>query len=245
MIAIFCLLGLAIGSFLNVCADRLPNKKSILGPPSHCEACGHRLALLDLIPLLSYLFLCGRCRYCRAPIPLRLPLVEVGTGLLFILLWYHYGLSVQLAQAVIFTCFFIIIFVIDLEHRLVLNRVVYPAIVAALIVALLAPDHDILQALLGGVTGMGLLLLLVLITPRGMGMGDVKFSALIGLIVGFPLVLIALAISFVLGGAISGILLITRLKKRGDFVPFAPFLAIGGILTMLYGEQILRLYLGT
>ena len=245
MIGIFCLFGLAIGSFLNVCADRLPNMKSILGPPSHCEACGHKLAPLDLIPLLSYLFLRGRCRYCQAAIPRRVPLVELGTGLLFLLLRHHYGLSFQLAQAVVFTCVFIIVSVTDLEHRLIPNLVVYPAMLIALLFALLDSDPGIIPALSGGAIAMGFPLLLLLFVPGSMGMGDVKLCALVGLIVGFPLVFVALFISFVLAGTISAALLVLGLKKRGEFVPLAPFLATGGIATMLYGEQILRLYLGT
>ena len=243
--AIFAVVGLAIGSFLNLCIDRVPANRSLIRPSSHCEVCGHKLAPWDLIPLLSYLLLRGKCRYCRAAIPARLPLVEVGTALLFLLLWHHYGLSAQLAPALAFACFFIVISVIDLEHRLIPNRVVYPAIAVAFLAALLTPNPGILDALLGGVTGLGVLLLLVLIIPRGMGMGDVKFSALIGLIVGFPSVFVALFISFVLGGVIAVVLLVVGLKKRGEFVPFAPFLATGGIAAMLYGEQILRLYLGT
>jgi leader peptidase (prepilin peptidase)/N-methyltransferase len=245
MIGIFCLFGLAIGSFLNVCADRLPNMKSILGPPSHCEVCGHKLAPLDLIPLLSYLFLRGRCRYCQATIPRRVPLVELGTGLLFLLLWHHYGLSLQLAQAVVFTCVFIIVSVTDLEHRLIPNLVIYPAMVIALLFALLDSDPGIISALSGGAIAMGFPLLLLLLIPGSIGMGDVKLCALVGLIVGFPLVFVALFISFVLAGTVSAALLVLGMKKRGEFVPLAPFLATGGIATMLYGEQILRLYLGT
>ena len=240
----FFLLGLAVGSFLNLCIDRLPKRGSILHPPSHCDICQHRLRPLDLIPLLSYLYLRGRCRYCGGPIHFRVPLVEAMTGLTFALLWNRYGFSIELSLMILFTCFFIIILIIDLEHRLILNRVVYPAIALAFLALILIPNSGIISAVIGGVTGAGILLLLALLFPSGMGMGDVKLAALIGLLVGFPQVFIALLICFVLGGVVASGLLLARLKGRKDPIPFAPFLIIGLITTVFYGEEIMRLYLG-
>lgn len=244
MSVLLFLLGLATGSFLNLCIDRLPERESILHPPSHCDVCQHKLRPLDLVPLLSYLYLKGRCHYCGAKIHYRLPLVEAMTGLIFVLLWNHYGFSIELPLAMLFACLFIVIIVIDLEHHLILNRVVYPAIALAFLVIILTPDYGIISAVIGGVTGAGILLLVALISRGGMGMGDVKLAALIGLLVGFPQVLIALLICFVLGGAVAGGLLLARLRGRKDPVPLAPFLTAGLITTVFYGEEILRLYLG-
>ena len=238
------LIGLATGSFLNVCIDRLPKRQSLVEPASRCEACEHRLAALDLIPLLSCLLLRGRCRYCGAPIPYRVPLVELATGLLFVLLWHHYGGSLQLVLALVFVCLFIIIFFIDLEHRLILNRVVYPAICIAVVIAISTQYGDILKPLLGGVAGAGLLSLVALVLPSGMGWGDVKFGAFIGLVAGFPEVLVGLLIAFILGGIVSGGLLLMKRKGRKDYIPFGPFLAVGGLVTMLYGVEILTWYQG-
>ena len=247
MILLYAVLGLIVSSFLNVCIDRLPERASIVSPPSHCPACGRRLGPFDLIPLLSYLFLRGRCRYCGAPIPRRVLLVEVMTGLLFVLLWYRagsppYGLSLQWLLATLYTCFFIVIFFIDLERHLVLNRVIYPAIVVALLAIPLTPNLAAAELLSGGAIGFGLLFLIALIYPAGMGMGDVKLAAFIGLVVGFPSVLVALLISFVAGGAVGGSLLLTGLKGRKDPIPFAPFLVAGGRAAMLYGDQIIDWY---
>ena len=244
MSVLLFLLGLATGSFLNLCIDRLPKRESILHPPSHCDVCQHKLRPLDLVPLLSYLYLKGRCRYCGAKIHYRVPLVEAMTGLIFVLLWNHSGFSIGLPLAMLFACLFIVILVIDLEHHLILNRVVYPAIALAFLVIILTPDYGIISAVIGGVTGAGILLLVALIFPGGMGMGDVKLAALIGLLVGFPQVLIALLICFILGGAVAGGLLLARLKGRKDPVPLAPFLTAGLITTVFYGEEILKLYLG-
>ena len=244
MSVLLFLLGLVTGSFLNLCIDRLPKRESILRPPSRCDVCQHKLRPLDLVPLLSYLYLKGRCRYCGASIHYRVPLVEAMTGLIFLLLWNHYGFSIELPLAMLFACLFIVILVIDLEHRLILNRVVYPAIALAFLVLILTPNGGIISAVIGGVTGAGILLLLALLFPGGMGMGDVKLAALIGLLVGFPQVFIALLICFVSGGAVASGLLLTRLKGRKDPIPLAPFLTAGLITTVFYGEAILRLYLG-
>ena len=242
MVLLYAVLGLVVSSFLNVCIDRLPERASIVSPPSHCPACGRRLAPFDLIPLLSYLLLRGRCRYCGAPIPRRVLLVESVTGLLFVLLWYRYGLSLWLLLATLYTCFFIVIFFIDLEHQLVLNRVIYPAIVVALLAIPLTPNHDAAELLGGGAIGFGLLFLIAFIYPAGMGMGDVKLATFIGLVVGFPSVFAALLISFVAGGLVGGGLLLTGLKGRKDPIPFAPFLVAGGMVAMLYGQQIIDWY---
>ena len=243
MALICAILGLAMGSFLNLCIDRLPQGESIISPSSHCASCGHPLSALDLIPLLSYLLLRGRCRYCGAPIPWRLPLVEMATGLLFALLWHRYGPTSQLTLATIYTCILIIVFFVDLEHRLVLNQVIYPAITLALLVAPFTPNHSARGLLLGGLVGFALLFLIALIRPAGMGMGDVKLATFIGLVVGFPSILIALFLSFVAGGLVAGWLLLSGVKGRKDPVPFAPFLVAGGMVAMLYGKEILDWYL--
>jgi len=165
------------------------------------------------------------------------------TGLIFLLLWNHYGFSIGLPLALLFACLFMIIVVIDIKHHLILNRVVYPAIALAFLVPILIPNHGIISAIIGAVTGAGILLPLALLFPGGMGMGDVKLAALIGLLLGFPQVFISLLIAFVLGGAVAGGLLLARLKGRKDPLPLAPFLTAGLIITVLYGEEILRLYL--
>ncbi len=148
LIAVFTLLGMVVASFLNVCIDRLPNNESLISPASHCAFCHHRLAVKDLVPVFSYLWLRGRCRYCQAPILRRLLWVEVGTGLLFGYLYWHYGLSpaspqiAELAVAAVYCCLFITIMVIDWEHGLILNKIVYPAALVAIIISIfLAPSR--------------------------------------------------------------------------------------------------------
>ncbi len=241
---LFALLGTAIGSFLNVCIDRLPKGESIVSPASQCDACGRRLRAMDLIPVLSYLIRRGRCRYCQAPIPPRCLWVEVGTGVLFVLIWLRFSSSAYAGFVACCSAILIVTLVIDLEQHKIFNRIVYPAIGFALIAALIFPEPPLGERLLGGLLGFGLLLLLAIIYPAGMGMGDVKLMGFIGLVVGFPNVLLALFLSFVLGGLISGVLLAAGRIGRRDPVAFAPFLTLGAMTTLFYGEQIIRWWSG-
>jgi leader peptidase (prepilin peptidase)/N-methyltransferase len=250
LIILFAILGLAVGSFLNVCIDRLPQNKSIVLPPSHCEACQHKLAAKDLIPVFSYLRLRGRCRYCQASVPRRLFWVELATAVIFALLYWHYGLSAELGVMIFYACLFIIIFVIDLEHGLILNKVVYPGMVVALLLALYpwpwlneSMVMRVAYAALGGAIGFGIFLLIALVSRGGMGWGDVKLAALIGLATGFPLVFVAIIMGAILGGIVAVALVIAKRRKRRETIPFGPFLALATMVTLLWGSNILDWYL--
>ena len=254
MIIFYVLLGAAIGSFLNVCIDRLPRQQSIWQPPSHCPDCGRGLGPLELIPVVSYLALRGRCRTCGAAIPRRVLVVEVFTALLFAVLWGYYGPGSLLVVATVYTCILVVVFFIDLEHRLVLNRVVYPSAALALVLSLLAtvPGDPLLltptvptlfSALAGGAVGFVAIYLPAWLSRGGMGAGDVKLAAFLGLALGLPAVLAGLFLGFAAGGLVAAFLLITKLRGRRDPVPYAPFLAAGGWLAILYGNQMMAWYL--
>ncbi|MGA8849713.1 MAG: prepilin peptidase [Dehalococcoidia bacterium] len=250
MIVLFAFLGLAVGSFLNVCIDRLPQNESIVNPPSHCEVCQHKLAIKDNIPVFSYLRLRGRCRYCRASIPRRLFWVELATALVFALLCWHYGLSAELGVLAFYVCLFIIIFVIDLEQGLILNKVVYPGMVVALLLALYpwpwlaqAMVMRVAYAALGGAIGFAIFLLIAIVSRGGMGWGDVKLAALIGLATGFPLVFLAIIMGAILGGIVAVALMVVKRRKLKETIPFGPFLALAAMVTLLWGSNILSWYL--
>ena len=244
-----------MGSFLNVCIDRLPQGQSIIRPPSHCSNCNRRLGILDLIPLFSYLWLRGRCRYCQAPIPIRLPIVEGVTALLFALLYWKYGLEAQLGIVLVYTCILTIIFVIDLEHQLVLNKVTYPGMIIAFGLSILSPEiaevtplvggtiGRLVSSVIGGAIGLAFMTLPLIIYRRGMGIGDIKLGALVGLMTGYPLVFIALLMSVIVGGLISVILLAFKIRGRKDPIPFAPFMAASALVTILWGQTIWHWYL--
>ncbi len=259
---IFVLLGMIIASFLNVCADRLPAGQSLVYPPSHCPACSRRLAVKDLIPVFSYLWLRGRCRYCRAPIPRRVLWVEIATAALFGLAFWQYGLSIELPIALFYISLFMVILVIDLEHGLILNKMVYPALLVALVISIFVPPSQlahvsggvaylmeglpqagIAQAAIGGGIGFVVFFLIVIVSRGGMGFGDVKLAALIGLVTGY-LVVVALLMGMILGGLVAVILLGFKIKKRKEAMPFGPFLAVAAIATLLWGSDILNWYLG-
>ena len=256
LIIAFAWLGTAVGSFLNVCIDRLPLDKSIIRPPSHCDACQHRLSPSDLIPVFSYLWLRRRCRYCGAPITFRPFWVEVGTGCLFAFTFWHFGLSLAFAVAAFYGSLFIVLGVIDLEHGLILNKIVYPAAGVALIIDVFLPPPGIISfslpspclglisGIIGGAIGFVFLLIPAVVYREGMGWGDVKMAGLIGLIAGSRLVIIALLMAVILGGLVAGVLLLFKLKKRKEGIPFGPFLSLATVVTLLWGSDILNWYLG-
>ena len=244
MAAIFAVAGAAVGSFLNVCIDRLPAGGSIIRPPSFCDSCQRRIPRRELIPLLSFLWLRRRCSQCQALIPWRVFWVEAATGLSFALLYWHFGLTAELAVALFYFSLFIVIFVIDLDHQLILNRIVYPAAAIALIIDIFMPEPGFLDGLLGGGVGFAVLLAPTLIFRGGMGWGDVKMAGMIGLVVGWPQVLVAVVGGIVVGGVVAAFLLLLRLKGRKDAIPFGPFLSLTTMATIVYGQELLDWYLG-
>jgi leader peptidase (prepilin peptidase)/N-methyltransferase len=254
--------GAAVGSFLNVVIDRVPEHKSIVNPPSHCDSCNRRLGVKDLIPVFSYIFLKGKCSTCGSRIPLRVLLVEIGTGLLFILLLWRFGPGLELLAMALYACIFIVMAMIDIKHGILPNSIIYPMMPVALVIFITIGQNitglnsnffhwDLgfpyiaffLNSLLGGATGFVFFLIIVLISRGAMGMGDVKLAALIGLMTGFPLVAVSLFISILSGGLIAIFLLLTRLRTRKDPVPFGPFLCLGALISLIWGRDIMLWYI--
>ena len=241
---IYVIMGAVVGSFLNVCIDRLPQEQSLLYPPSHCPSCQRRLTPWELIPIVSYLWLRGRCHQCKAAIPRRVFAVELGSAFLFAFLWWWYGPSISLLAVTFYGCLFLVIAIIDLEHGLILDRLVYPALAPSLVLAAFVyPKVDLLSALIGGGIGFGFFLVLVIAFRGSMGWGDVKMAALVGVVTGFPLVITAIFIAVVTGGLVGVILLLVRLKGRKETIPFGPFLSFGVVLALLWGQPLLDWYL--
>ncbi len=249
----FTVVGIAIGSFLNVCIDRLPSRKSLISPPSHCDACQRKLGLLDLIPVFSYLFLGGRCRFCGARIPIRVFLVEFITGMLFLLAFWRYGLTAQFGVTAFWCCVFMVIIFIDWEHKLILDVITYPAMLIAIVLlavhtyvsgaVLLPPQATLINGLISGVVLFAFFFLIVIIRPDAMGMGDAKLVALIGLVSGFPLVVFSMMIGIVLGGIVAIVLLATKKKGRKDVIAYGTFLGIGPIIALIFAPEIINWYL--
>jgi leader peptidase (prepilin peptidase) / N-methyltransferase len=247
------LLGLAIGSFLNVVIWRVPRKVSVVRPPSHCPQCETPIRPLDNIPVLSWLVLQGKCRHCGNPIPVRYPLVEASCGVLFAVVAARFGASWELPAYLVLTAALLAISIIDLEHFIVPDRITAPLTVSALALLGLAAIAEgngwrFGRTLLGGVAYFAFLLLLNLLYPRGMGMGDVKLAFSLGLYLGWlgwGQVFLGGFLAFLLGAVVGVGLIATKVKTRKDVVPFGPFLALGAMLTILWGGPILRWYTGS
>ena len=240
---VYSLFGVVIGSFLNVCVDRLPESRSIVSPPSHCPQCKRRLSILELIPVLSYIFLRGRCRSCGEKIPPRILAVELGTGIMFFLIWIRFGQSWDTVLISLFGSLLLVIGLIDLEHQKILNILIYPAICFGLLLIPVTHLATPWTFLAGGALGFAVLFLIAVLSPGAMGMGDVKLTIFLGIIVGYPEIVIVLFLAFVSGGLIAGILLAFKKIKRKDRIAFGPYLALAGLITMLYGDQILSWWL--
>jgi leader peptidase (prepilin peptidase)/N-methyltransferase len=237
-------LGFCIGSFLNVVIYRLPRGESIVTGRSHCPNCARVIAWYDLVPLLSYLVLGGRCRSCRAAISGRYPLVESLTGVLFLILYLHFGLRIVLVKSLFLTSLLVAVSFIDIDHFFIPNRLVLAGVVCGVVFSLFVPDVSLWSALLGAASTAGFLLLVALLSRGGMGMGDIKLGLVTGLFLGWPLGLTGLLIGVCLGGFLGIILLASKIKSRKDPIPFGPFIALGTLIAMLWGAQILHLVLG-
>jgi leader peptidase (prepilin peptidase)/N-methyltransferase len=240
--AVFLAPGLAVGSFLNVVAARVPLKRSIVKPRSACMSCGTEIASRDNIPLLSWLLLRGKCRSCGASIPWRYPAVELATALLIAGSVWKFGLTLDAAVAAFFCATLVAISATDLEHRIVPNRIVVPA--AAIVLVAQTVLHPGVEWVAGALGASTFLLVTALVYPAGMGMGDVKLALLLGAMLGrtVPIALMA----GMLSALVPSVVLLARhgSAARKMAIPFAPFLALGGVLALFAGRAILDAYLG-
>ncbi len=245
---IVVLLGLSVGSFLNVCVHRLPRGESLVRPPSRCPQCGYVLRWYDNIPVAGYLLLGGRCRKCRGPIAIRYPALELVTLAVFLVHAAVFGWSGLLVVRLLFACALIVLFAIDLEHHLLPDVITLPGIVIGLAASVAFPP-GLVDALLGLLIGGGALWLIGEAYYRysgqeGMGGGDVKMLAMIGAFLGWKLVLVTLVLSSV-AGSLIGVLVIAL--KRGDMkyaLPYGTFLALGALAASLVGERLIAWYVG-
>jgi leader peptidase (prepilin peptidase) / N-methyltransferase len=233
---------LALGSFLNVVAYRVPARRSLVRPRSACGSCGHEIAGRDNIPVLSYLLLRGRCRHCSAPISPVYPLVEASTAALAVACVAVFGLTAYAALAFGFCAVLVTLSVIDVQHRIVPNRIVLPA-AGVVLVAHTAIDPS-LEWALGALGASGFLFAAALAYPKGLGMGDVKLALLLGAMLGTEVV-VALLVGL-LAAFVPGIVLLAvkGREARKVALPFAPFLAFGGVVALFAGEPVLDWYLG-
>ncbi len=261
-IASFCL-GAVVGSFLNVCVYRLPRGESIVRPRSRCPQCENAIAWYDNIPMVSWLLLGAKCRHCKQPISWQYPLVEATTALLFLFVFWRFGIQIATPVYMLLAAALVLVTFVDLTDWTIPNEVTFPGIPLGLVIALLAmfyPDSGItvmgrfepvFNALIGAVVGGGVLYLLdkmtvLLLKKRGMGFGDVKLLAMLGAFFGYPGVLMIIMIAS-LAGSIFGITLILIQRMRGadetaHYLPFGPYLSLAGLIVMFFGHPLYTWY---
>jgi leader peptidase (prepilin peptidase) / N-methyltransferase len=234
--------GAAIGSFLNVVAGRLPQRASLWRPRSSCPSCGAHIAWYDNIPLVSFAVLRGRCRSCHAAISWRYPAVELATAVLVAASFVHFGLTLDAVLAAFFCSVLVVLSAIDLEHRILPDRIVLPS--AAIVLVAQTALHPSAEWILGALGASLFLFLAVLAYPRGMGMGDVKLALLMGAMLGRT-VTVALAVGMV-AALVPAVVLLARhgsaARKMG--IPFGPFLALGSVVALFAGDALLDAYTG-
>lgn len=247
------LLGLVIGSFLNVVAWRVPNDQSVVRPPSACPECGHQIRRRDNIPVLSWLLLRGKCRDCGNPISATYPLIEAATSILFVLVWCKFGLGIEFLVYAYLAALAVVLTRIDLQfHRLpdVLVLPAYPIVAGlfALECALTGEWWPLATAAIGGAALFCLYFVAAIVYPGGMGFGDVKLAGVLGMALGWlgwgPLVIGAFS-AFLLGGIVGVILLASQKAGRRSGIPFGPWMFAGAALGVAFGEQLWSLYMGT
>jgi leader peptidase (prepilin peptidase) / N-methyltransferase len=246
ILAIAAAFGLILGSFLNVCIHRLPRRESVVWPASHCPWCGHALAWYENIPVFSYMALRTRCRHCGQRIAIRYLLVELVTAAMFVWFVTLYPPGLLLASRLLFGCALIVLFVIDLDHKILPNVITVPGIVVGFVFSLVVPPGW-RSSLIGVIVGGGIPLAIAWSYEKirgheGLGMGDVKMLAMIGAFIGWPLMLLSLILAS-LTGSLVGLGFIAAGRGARYALPFGTFLAVGALVAVVSGDTLLAWYL--
>jgi len=240
--------GLILGSFMNVCIYRMPLKKSIVRPPSHCPHCGERIRFYDNIPVISYLLLMGKCRYCRQAISWRYPAVEAIAGCLSLALFIRFGFGYQYFLFLLFVTILVTISFIDLRHKIIPDAISLPGIALGLGSSFFLPHITWVDSLVGVVAGGGILFLVAVIYERftkkeGMGGGDIKLLAMIGAWMGWRSLPLILLVSSLSGSIIGFVYLLSSGKGYRARIPFGPFLSLGALIFFFFGRDLVTWYL--
>jgi leader peptidase (prepilin peptidase)/N-methyltransferase len=241
--------GLCVGSFLNVVIARLPAGRSVISPGSACPRCGSAIAWYDNLPVLSYVLLRARCRACQNPISWRYPAVELICGMLFALAYLHFGPTSRLAAALVLLGALIAITGIDFDHQIIPDMLSIPGIAVGVLWSFAPGGIGWRDSALGVLMGGGVFIAIILASSLvlgqpGMGVGDVKLGAMLGAFLGWKLALLSILLSVLVGGPLAATLLATGRKARKDPLPFGPFLALGGMVSLFWGETLLAWYFG-
>jgi leader peptidase (prepilin peptidase) / N-methyltransferase len=239
------ILGLVVGSFLNVVIARLPDRRSLWAPASACPGCGNAIAWHDNVPLVSFIALRGRCRACAAPISWRYPIAEGATAILFGVAWIVFGGSlVDFTVAAALLAALVAVTAIDLRYQIIPDAITLPGVLAGLVASVASHRVSWMESAGGILLGAGLFVAVIVLSRGGMGGGDLKLGAMLGAFLGWKAVIVALFIAVVLGGVSAIALLASGRLARKDAIPFGPFLAVGGAMALFWGNAIVAWYLG-
>ena len=243
----YALLGLCVGSFLNVVIARVPAGSNIAYPGSACPRCGTAIRWYDNIPVLSYILLRGRCRGCQKTISWRYPFVELTCSALFTAAYLRFGSGTQLVAALVLLSTLVAITGIDVDHQIIPDVLSLPGIALGLVVSLVPSGIGWRDSVLGTLLGGGVFIVIivasgVILGQPGMGVGDVKLGAMLGAFLGWKLVLLSILLSVLIGGPLAATLLATGRKGRKDPLPFGPFLAVGAVISLFCGDAVLAWY---
>ena len=251
ILILIILMGLALGSFLNVCIYRIPLKKSVLFPGSFCPKCGAKIRFWDNIPLLSFILLKGECRKCKSKISLQYPLVEFVTSVLILITYWQFGWGWEFVAKTILCLSLILIFFIDLQHRIIPDVVTLPGVALGFFFSFFVKSPSVVNSLIGIFMGGALFYLAavlgeLLFKKESMGGGDIKLAMMLGAFLGWQKILLVFLLSAVLGAMAGGIaLLFSKEVKKTKMIPFGPFLALGSILAIFIGDTLISAYIKT
>ncbi|MGL4761762.1 MAG: prepilin peptidase [Sarcina sp.] len=252
MVFLVFIFAVTIGSFLNVCIYRIPAEKSIVNPPSSCGACNHQLGWKDLFPIFSYLFLKGKCRYCDTKVSFRYPFVEFMTGVLISIVYLKFGLGYEFMKYSILVLFLIVIAMIDYDTTDVYSITTIPVIAIGTIFVFLESFNGIIgigdfaKNFFVGILGAiicGAVIWAICYFTGGMGEGDIEIAVVGGIFLGWQLSIFMILFSFILGALIGGVLIILKKKKRTDYIPFGPSIAISIYLVLILGIEFINEFL--
>lgn len=237
-------LGLIIGSFLNVCIYRIPREESIVYPPSNCNNCGYNLKAVDLIPVASYLFLKGKCRVCKERISLRYPIIEVVNAIMYVILFLKFGFTISFFKYCILSSLLLVIGIIDNDTKEVYSSTTLFGLATGFI--FIGLDYwfngaNIGNFIIGGIIGFLVIYFIVILT-RGMGEGDADIAGICGLFIGWKGIILTLFLAFVIGGVRGTYLLLSKKGNKKTEMAFGPYIAIGAIITVVFGAWILMRY---
>lgn len=241
-VTVALVLGLLIGSFLNVCIWRLPRRESVVTPRSRCPSCAAPIRAWDNIPVVSFLLLRGRCRACGAGISTRYPVIEAANGAAYVLIVWKFGVSWEAVIYAAFVSALLVVTMIDLDHQIIPDRITLPGIVVGLAVSYFLP-HGFLSGLIGLFAGGGLFYLIAVISRGGMGGGDIKLIAMIGTFLGWQMALLTIFLAALSGSVVGIYLMAARGHGRKSKVPFGPFLSLGAIVALFVGVEMVQWYL--